>query len=243
MLIRNVSGETSNLCSIYIRASPFGANPPSVPTARIATLARIASPASLDRSYQSAFLHALRFYFARRKRLVKKGDVIAVRLNARYMDEGDDAGEPLLIDYHDAPLQADLCVSSHKVAKDPPDRVVYLSADDVGRGPDAVVFFVVSNVEHGIVAAAAASDVKGQGDAYFGSTTGELGCWIDSAITRLVQTGLEHSFVPDVTSYLGLSKLKGHSYSVTVLRHRYNQLTSYLRSSERLAALWSGRLL
>jgi len=34
---------------------------------------------------------------------------------------------------------------------------------------------------------------------------GELGCWIDTFVTKMVQTGVENSWVPDVSSYLGLS--------------------------------------
>jgi len=35
---------------------------------------------------------------------------------------------------------------------------------------------------------------------------GELGCWMDPLFTRLVQTGVENAFVPDVDSFLGISK-------------------------------------
>jgi hypothetical protein len=39
-------------------------------------------------------------------------------------------------------------------------------------------------------------------DLYVSSTAGELGCWVDPVITRMVQTGLEHCWVPDVGTYL-----------------------------------------
>jgi hypothetical protein len=39
-----------------------------------------------------------------------------------------------------------------------------------------------------------------------GSTVGELGCWVDPSVTRLIQTGLEHSRVPDVGAYVKLGK-------------------------------------
>jgi len=35
---------------------------------------------------------------------------------------------------------------------------------------------------------------------------GELGCWIDSSITRMIQTGIEHSRVPSLRSYLILGQ-------------------------------------
>lgn len=46
------------------------------------TVARVASPYSNDRTYQPFFLHALKDYFEGQKRLVKKGDLIAVGLHA-----------------------------------------------------------------------------------------------------------------------------------------------------------------
>lgn len=41
-------------------------------------------------------------------------------------------------------------------------------------------------------------------DMYTGSVLGELGCWVDSSITRMVQTGVEHSRVPSVCSYMNI---------------------------------------
>ena len=33
---------------------------------------------------------------------------------------------------------------------------------------------------------------------------GELGCWIDPQVTKMVQAGLEHTRVPDVAPYLNI---------------------------------------
>ena len=41
-------------------------------------------------------------------------------------------------------------------------------------------------------------------DMYIGATVGELGCWVDTAVTRMVQTGVEHSRVPDMGGYLSV---------------------------------------
>lgn len=41
-------------------------------------------------------------------------------------------------------------------------------------------------------------------DFYRSSTLGELGCWVDSTVTRIIQTGLEHSRIPDSRSYMQL---------------------------------------
>lgn len=73
----------SNMCpslphSIVVRASPFGSDVAAVPTARCVSLARIPSPISSSRKYESSCIAALRSYFAMSRRLVKEGDVIPV---------------------------------------------------------------------------------------------------------------------------------------------------------------------
>ena len=82
--------------SIYIHPSPFGfANPP-IPVARSVTIARVASPISINPQYQSLFLHSLRRYFDARKRLVKQNDIIAVSIDidsSRWLEGIDDHGD------------------------------------------------------------------------------------------------------------------------------------------------------
>lgn len=41
-------------------------------------------------------------------------------------------------------------------------------------------------------------------DSYLAATLGELGCWVDSKVTQILQTGAEHSRVPDVAAYLDI---------------------------------------
>ena len=65
----------------------------------------------------------------------------------------------------------------------------------------------MTNIEHHVIAsngdaAMAASDV------YLGAAVGELGCWVDSSITRMIQTGVEHARVPDMARYLNLRKAR-----------------------------------
>lgn len=69
-----------------------------------------------------------------------------------------------------------------------------------GRANEAV-FFVLTNIDHDVISNEA---VPLSPDAYAGATLGELGCWFDSSVTRMVQTGVEHCRVPDVSTYLGL---------------------------------------
>lgn len=81
--------------SLLLRASPFGARTPSVPTAKTATLARIASPVSTDRSFQPLFLRVLKAHFDGTKRIVKKGDIIAVTIDTDSAYEAQEVDESL----------------------------------------------------------------------------------------------------------------------------------------------------
>ena len=63
-----------------------------------------------------------------------------------------------------------------------------------------VVFFKVTNIEYDVMPRPNSS-VE---DVYTGSVLGELGCWVDSSNTRMVQTGVEHSRVPSVCSYMNI---------------------------------------
>ena len=58
-----------------------------------------------------------------------------------------------------------------------------------------LVFFKVTSIEYDAV-------MKSSQDIYTGSTLNEIGCWIDASVTRMTQTGVEHTRIPDVTSYL-----------------------------------------
>ena len=41
-------------------------------------------------------------------------------------------------------------------------------------------------------------------DAYSEAALGELGCWIDPNVTQILQVGVEHAYVPDVSRYLAI---------------------------------------
>lgn len=77
-LVHNAALPNSPSSSLALRPSPFGSHHPAVPVASSVTIARIASPHASDRSFQPLFLRALKSYFQGKKRLVKKGDVMAV---------------------------------------------------------------------------------------------------------------------------------------------------------------------
>jgi peroxin-6 len=70
-----------------------------------------------------------------------------------------------------------------------------------------VVFFKITNIEHDVLDIA---QTPSGPDTYFAATMGELGCWVDPKVTQMMQTGLEHSRVPDVVSYLGVGGFPFH---------------------------------
>lgn len=107
-LKHNILGGGSGL--IRLRSSPFGSRKPAIPIAKSLTIARIASPFSMDRAYQPSFLRALERHFKSTIRLVKQGDVIALKIDSddirAQIDEGkrdgaendeEIASEPLLV--------------------------------------------------------------------------------------------------------------------------------------------------
>ncbi len=59
--------------------------------------------------------------------------------------------------------------------------------------PNAVVHFMVTSLEHDIVKS---NGSRSYLDSYVSATMGEMGCWIDPSVTRVIQAGVEHSFVP-----------------------------------------------
>ena len=67
--------------AIHIRPSPFGSSNPTIPTARSITVARIASPISINRQYQYLCIDALKTYFDSGKKLMKQGDLLALPIN------------------------------------------------------------------------------------------------------------------------------------------------------------------
>jgi len=97
MLIHNLIADSdAALPEILIQPSPFGQRTPPIPTAQSITVAKVASPVTTQRKYQPIILRALRKYFEGRRRLLRKGDLIAVAVdasNANIFEEGLDGAE------------------------------------------------------------------------------------------------------------------------------------------------------
>ncbi|KAI7904380.1 P-loop containing nucleoside triphosphate hydrolase protein [Cokeromyces recurvatus] len=72
-----ISVENVKITITRVNDSPFDG--PSI--AQAVTIARIASPASMDKALQSAFLESLKLWFEAKERIVCKGDIITICLN------------------------------------------------------------------------------------------------------------------------------------------------------------------
>ncbi|KAJ3503046.1 hypothetical protein NLJ89_g8610 [Agrocybe chaxingu] len=191
LLLRNLFGDEGNALTdkhplVHIRPSPFGSLDPPIPTARSITIARVASPISISRQYERLFLDSLKAYFEAGKRLMKQGDLFAVSLDtdqSRWFS--DDPGSEELS-------------SNSKQAYTPS------SNPTCSPRSNAIVYFKVTNIEYDVVARSNSS----MEDLYTGSTLGELGCWIDTSITRVVQTGVEQSRIPDTGTYMHIDQAR-----------------------------------
>ncbi|KAJ3861388.1 AAA-domain-containing protein [Lentinula novae-zelandiae] len=217
VLLHNLIQET--LSSISLHPSPFGSREPSIPIAHSVTVARVASPLSINKAYQNSFLGALKTHFTLGKRLIKQGDIVAVGIDTDSIARQGYDSELDLFSY----VQLTLMDQNRFPAT--PTR------------PNEVVFFMITNVEYKVPPNDSSNPTV---DTYFGSTVGELGCWFDPDSTRMIQAGVDHSFVPDVGEYFGSGSGKAtrklHSISSVVLERRavdYNLQLSVLLKGAR----------
>ncbi|KAG6819232.1 hypothetical protein H0H93_013975 [Arthromyces matolae] len=173
VLLRNLFPEGSVSQNIlYIRSSPFGSRRPPIPLANVLTLARVASPISISQKFQPCVLKSLKVYFESTKRLIRQGDIIAVPIDLGDIVHGQACDDQDPVTRHNSTLSG-----------------LPLRSNDIA-------FFCVTNIEYDVAKQDNAFDI------YSGSTIGELGCQIDTALTRIVQSGVEHSWVPNVHAYL-----------------------------------------
>ncbi|GAA6037672.1 hypothetical protein JCM8097_002278 [Rhodosporidiobolus ruineniae] len=151
---------------------------PSFPTAGSLTLARLASPHSVNKLYQPLFLDGLKEYFQSKRRTVKNGDVIAVGIQedrVRFFGEGKEEGDE----------EVDLPAAT--------------------SAPTAVVYFLITSL--GVDPSSPTLTTADSSDTNLALEAGRLGCVVDPKVTQLVQTGVERGRVPDVTGWLGIPSL------------------------------------
>lgn len=107
LLLHNTCADEADMYAhaqphVVIKPSPFGSLNPAIPIARSITIARVASPLSINRQYQNLFITSLKSYFDTSRRLVKQGDLIAVTIDtddsrfALESENGIEGGEETL---------------------------------------------------------------------------------------------------------------------------------------------------
>ncbi|KAI9625606.1 hypothetical protein KEM48_010868 [Puccinia striiformis f. sp. tritici PST-130] len=87
--VRSLDLNRSPLLNALPAGLPSHLSDPSLPTIRSLTLARLASPQALTKSYQPSFLCALKKYFENKLRVLRDGDIIAIAIDqdsARFTD-------------------------------------------------------------------------------------------------------------------------------------------------------------
>ncbi|GAA5840290.1 hypothetical protein JCM11251_006686 [Rhodosporidiobolus azoricus] len=154
--------------------------PPPLPTASSLTLARLASPHSVNKLYQPLFLDGLKEYFSSRRRVVKRGDVIAVAIEedrVRFFGEG----------------------------KEGADEEIDLPA--LSSAPSAVVHFRITTLTVDPPSPRLSATDSSATELDFAIEQGKLGCVVDPKVTKLVQTGVERGRVPDAAGWLGIPSL------------------------------------
>ncbi|KAG8760764.1 peroxisomal assembly protein [Serendipita sp. 396] len=182
LLLHHLSIGTEPTSAISLRRTSFGQRAPPLPVATSITIARIASQVTVQKRFQFIVFHALKNYFQSARRLLKKGNVLAVPINTSNVTilEGltengglhDNDGESL-----ERHLQR-------------------------GDAPNEIAYFRVTHIEHDLVQI----NPEHVTDSHFAAVMGELGCWMDSNSTRLIQGGVENARAPDLDEYLEIRR-------------------------------------
>lgn len=161
LLFNLLHGGTEH--SLCIRRSQQQVQPS---IAKTVTVARIASPVTVDRTYQAAFLAELKHHFETVERVVCDGDIIAIGLNE------------------------DVATLHPKRKEGDFDTLEEISLPLASTAPNLAAYFQIVKIEGG-----EASDE---------SKASNYSMRVDTKKTKMMQSGLEHSQVPIVTSYLGI---------------------------------------
>ena len=64
---------------------------------------------------------------------------------------------------------------------------------------EQIVYFIVTNVDCDLPSI---NSTLNPSDVHLGLSAGELGCWVDTTVTRVTQTGVEHVRIPDASAFL-----------------------------------------
>ncbi|TFK72586.1 AAA-domain-containing protein [Pluteus cervinus] len=184
-LLFNLNPELASreeIGSIYLAPGPFGSHRPTIPKASSVVIARVASPVTTTRGYSKICFQVLRDFLQSRIHLVKQGDIFGIPVLANRENQ-----EPDDVDGEDWDVDFEL-----------PDVLT------VSRTGNELAFFVFTNIEYDI---SVSRDRYQTDDPYIGCTMGELGCWVDTSVTRIIQAGVEHSWIPPLGTNLELGRI------------------------------------
>ncbi|KZT28626.1 AAA-domain-containing protein [Neolentinus lepideus HHB14362 ss-1] len=183
ILLRNILRESVHWRSanLRIRLAPLGYARPVIPVADEVTIARVASPITVQRAFQPLVLRSLKDYFVDNARLVREGDVIATAVNTDCLSR---------LEYE---------TSSNEIAEEE-EEWTHLENLENTAFRDELVFFVVTRISCG---GPSNGPTTSNGTSY-STKDGELGCWVDTSMTKMVQAGVEHLHVPDIAVYMGI---------------------------------------
>ena len=62
------------------------------------------------------------------------------------------------------------------------------------------------------------NSVLNPSDVHLGLSAGELGSWVDTTVTRVTQTGVEHVRIPDASTFFSAQFLLYSKQRVLILR-------------------------
>ncbi|MBW0483623.1 hypothetical protein O181_023338, partial [Austropuccinia psidii MF-1] len=198
-----------SISSPLLRITPTGLGsgdcPPVLPIIRSLTLARISSPQSLTKSYQSLFLNQLKQHFQSQPINLQAGDTIAIGIDgtiSRFTENRSDSNSiqpeshtdldhhPFLVSQNHFFPTVSIYFKVTKLELTPPNLIDHNSPKNQQQFDQ----FDMEIFENDLMIEGLIQD-------------GLVGGIVDPKLTKLVQTGLEFGFVPDVQSWIGIDGL------------------------------------
>ncbi|TFK55323.1 AAA-domain-containing protein [Heliocybe sulcata] len=183
ILLRNILREHihSSPAESRIRLAPLGYSRPVIPVADEVTIARVASPITVQRVFQPLVLRSVKDHFVDNARLVCEGDIIAMAVRTDYLSRLE----------HE---------NSSTDNTEEEEEWAHMETLRNAAFADELVFFIITKVTCG---GPSNGTIVSNGTAH-STKDGELGCWVDTSITKMVQAGVEHLRVPDIARYMGI---------------------------------------
>lgn len=188
--------------------------PLKIPFAESLTISRIPSSFSMDRKYQSLFLEGLKQYFEDRRRIVKKGDVIAIGLDEDGVKFVKAAGTE---DEDEEKNSEDVTDGN----KDELENVIWdlpTASRSKSKTMSQVVYFSITSLTPELLSPESHQDhderiASGHSDEIYAllrekARKGGLGSVVDSRITKLVQTGISNRrvLIEPISDFLGIRR-------------------------------------